>query len=117
MPSSRIGQAHLQWDEAEKHVPVGPGPAKRVHASRSGGCHSEDAETIRGVRTVRVAILGLDSVPPELLFDRLLDKLPNIKKMTQRGIYGKLTTCDPPITVPAWMVMFTGKNPGKLGIY
>ena len=66
---------------------------------------------------MKVAIIGLDSVPPELLFGALLDKLPNIRRMTSKGIYGKLRTCDPPITVPAWMVMFTGKNPGKLGIY
>jgi predicted AlkP superfamily phosphohydrolase/phosphomutase len=66
---------------------------------------------------MKVAILGLDSVPPELLFGALLDRLPNIKKMMSKGLHGNLRTCDPPITVPAWMVMFTGKNPGKLGIY
>jgi predicted AlkP superfamily phosphohydrolase/phosphomutase len=66
---------------------------------------------------VKVAILGLDSVPPGLLFDKLLDRLPTIKRMVSKGIYGDLRTCDPPITVPAWMVMFTGKNPGRLGIY
>ncbi len=65
----------------------------------------------------RVAIIGLDSVPPQLMFEKLLDKLPNIKRMYDRGIHGTLETCHPPITVPAWMVMLTGKNPGKLGIY
>jgi len=65
----------------------------------------------------KVAIIGLDSVPPELMFQKLLDRLPNIKRMYARGIHGNLETCHPPITVPAWMVMMTGKNPGKLGIY
>ncbi len=65
----------------------------------------------------RVAVIGLDSVPPELLFDKLLDRLPNIKRMYDKGVHGKLRTCDPPITVPAWMVMLTGKSPGELGIY
>ncbi len=37
--------------------------------------------------------------------------------MYEKGLHGKLRTCDPPITVPAWMVMMTGKNPGQLGIY
>jgi predicted AlkP superfamily phosphohydrolase/phosphomutase len=69
------------------------------------------------VKKLKVAILGLDSVPPELLFDRLGENLPNIKRMLSKGLHGNLRTCDPPITVPAWMVMFTGKNPGKLGIY
>jgi predicted AlkP superfamily phosphohydrolase/phosphomutase len=65
----------------------------------------------------KVAIIGLDAVPPELLFQKLLDKLPNIKKMYERGLHGDLESCHPPITVPAWMVMMTGKNPGRLGIY
>ncbi len=65
----------------------------------------------------KIAIIGLDSVPPELMFQKLLNKLPNIKKMYERGLHGNLVTCHPPITVPAWMVMMTGKNPGKLGIY
>jgi predicted AlkP superfamily phosphohydrolase/phosphomutase len=65
----------------------------------------------------RVAIIGLDSVPPEIMFDKLLNRLPNIRKMFRRGIHGSLRTCHPPITIPAWMVMMTGKNPGKLGIY
>lgn len=65
----------------------------------------------------KVAILGLDSVPPEILFDKLIDKLPNFSKIYHQGLHGSLRTCDPPITVPAWMVMMTGKNPGELGIY
>jgi len=28
-----------------------------------------------------------------------------------------MRSCYPPITVPAWMVMFTGKTPGELGVY
>ncbi|MDH2901750.1 MAG: alkaline phosphatase family protein [archaeon] len=65
----------------------------------------------------KVAVIGLDSVPPEYMFSKLLSKLPNIKRMYERGLHGTLVSCDPPITVPAWMVMMTGKNPGKLGIY
>jgi len=66
---------------------------------------------------MKVALLGLDSVPPDVLFERLLPDLPNIGKMYRRGMHGTLTTCHPPITVPAWMVMLTGRNPGRLGIY
>ncbi len=66
---------------------------------------------------MKLLILGLDSVPPELLFERFLDKLPNIRRLYQDGVHGVLETCNPPITVPAWMVMFSGKNPGRLGIY
>ncbi len=35
----------------------------------------------------------------------------------EEGIYGRLRSCEPPITVPAWSVMLSGKDPGQLGIY
>ena len=65
----------------------------------------------------RVLVLGLDSIPPELLFDRFLGVMPNMRELVQRGRRGVLRTIDPPITVPAWAVMFTGVDPGTLGIY
>ncbi|HEU4389747.1 MAG TPA: alkaline phosphatase family protein, partial [Blastocatellia bacterium] len=65
----------------------------------------------------RVMIIGLDCATPQLVFDRWLDDLPNIKQLVQDGIWGKLRSTDPPITVPAWMSMMTSKNPGTLGFY
>ncbi|MCQ6254481.1 alkaline phosphatase family protein [Methanocaldococcus sp.] len=65
----------------------------------------------------KVFVIGLDSAPPELLFDKLLDKLPNIKKLLEKSIYGPMKSCIPAITIPAWMVMATGKTPGELGLY
>ncbi|AIJ04922.1 type I phosphodiesterase/nucleotide pyrophosphatase 1 [Methanocaldococcus bathoardescens] len=65
----------------------------------------------------KVFVIGLDSAPPELLFDKLLDKLPNIKKLLENSIYGPMRSCIPAITIPAWMVMATGKTPGELGLY
>ena len=34
----------------------------------------------------KVAVLGLDSVPPEILFEKLLDKLPNFKRIYREGL-------------------------------
>jgi predicted AlkP superfamily phosphohydrolase/phosphomutase len=65
----------------------------------------------------RVMIIGLDCATPQLVFDRWLDELPNIKRLVDDGIWGKLRSSDPPITVPAWMSMMTSKNPGRLGFY
>ncbi|MCD6164568.1 MAG: alkaline phosphatase family protein [Candidatus Odinarchaeota archaeon] len=65
----------------------------------------------------KVLVIGLDAAPPELLFNKFLDELPNIKHLVENGIYGRMKSCVPPITIPAWMVMVTSKNPGKLGIY
>lgn len=66
---------------------------------------------------MKVMVVGLDCAAPALMFDKLKDHLPNITKMTENGIYGKLRSTDPPITIPAWMVMATGRSPGELGLY
>jgi predicted AlkP superfamily phosphohydrolase/phosphomutase len=65
----------------------------------------------------RVLVIGLDSVSPELLFDRFRDCVPRILTRIAGGAHGVLKSCDPPITVPAWAVMFTGMDAGCLGIY
>ena len=65
----------------------------------------------------RVVVIGLDCAEPELVFHRWLDQLPNIRSLMDRGAFGRLRSCDPPITVPAWAVMTSSKKPGTLGIY
>jgi predicted AlkP superfamily phosphohydrolase/phosphomutase len=65
----------------------------------------------------RLLVLGLDAVPPEFLFDRFLPRMPRLKSVIDRSTYGTLLSTDPPITVPAWAVMFTGMDPGSLGLY
>ena len=65
----------------------------------------------------KILVIGLDSVPSDLLFKELGKDLPNIKKMMDNGMFTTLESCHPPITVPAWMVMMSSKSPGKLGVY
>ena len=65
----------------------------------------------------KLVIIGLDCASPRTLFEDFKDDCPNIKKLMDSGVYGKLRTCDPPITIPAWMVMSTGKKAGTLGLY
>lgn len=65
----------------------------------------------------RVMLIGLDCAAPELIFERWLDELPNLKALCRSGLWGNLRSCDPPITVPAWSVMMSSKSPGRLGVY
>ncbi|WP_457591634.1 alkaline phosphatase family protein, partial [Geoglobus sp.] len=65
----------------------------------------------------KVFVIGLDSAPPELLFNRFIGELPNIRKLLEKSVYGPMRSCIPAITIPAWMVMNTGKTPGELGLY
>ena len=66
---------------------------------------------------VKVLVIGLDCAAPKLLFEDFIEECPNIKNLMEHGVYGKLRSSDPPITIPAWMVMATGQDPGALGIY
>ena len=65
----------------------------------------------------KVLIIGLDCATPQLVFDKWAAQLPTIASLMDRGSYGLLRSCVPPITVPAWSCMMSGKNPGKLGCY
>jgi len=64
----------------------------------------------------RVLILGLDCLDPGLV-EAFLDDLPVLQELIKRGEFRRLRSVDPPITVPAWMCAFTGKDPGELGVY
>jgi len=64
----------------------------------------------------KIAVIGLDCADPDLV-EEFLPQLPTFRELIQRGSFSRLRSVDPPITVPAWMCMFTGKDPGELGVY
>jgi predicted AlkP superfamily phosphohydrolase/phosphomutase len=66
---------------------------------------------------MRVLLVGLDCAPPALVFDRFADVMPNVAALRARGISGPLRSVMPPITVPAWTCMLSGRDPGELGLY
>lgn len=65
----------------------------------------------------RLLIAGLDCAAPALVFDEFLNDLPVLRGLMGSSTHGVLRSCDPPITIPAWMVMATGRTPGELGMY
>lgn len=65
----------------------------------------------------KLAVLGLDCADPVLVFEKFRGQLPVLGGLMDSGLWGRLRSCDPPITCPAWMVMVTGTSPGELGIY
>jgi len=65
----------------------------------------------------KVAVIGLDCAAPELVFEQWRDELPCLSAIMETGSWGKLESTCPPITVPAWSCMMSGKDPGELGIY
>lgn len=65
----------------------------------------------------RVAVIGLDAAPPELVFEKWRERLPNLTALCGGGCWGPLRSSHPPVTVPAWASMTCSKDPGQLGVY
>lgn len=65
----------------------------------------------------KLLIIGLDCASPQLILDKWLDDLPNLKALVKSGVGAVLWSTIPPITVPAWTSMMTSKDAGQLGIY
>jgi len=65
----------------------------------------------------KVFVIGLDCAEPSLVFDRWRDDLPTLRGLMEGGMYGRLRSSEPPITVPAWSCMLSSKDPGQLGFY
>jgi predicted AlkP superfamily phosphohydrolase/phosphomutase len=64
---------------------------------------------------MKICVLGLDCAAPEIAFHD--ERLINLRCLMDAGVYGRLESVIPPITVPAWMCMSTSQDPGSLGVY
>lgn len=67
--------------------------------------------------TPRLLFVGLDCVPPHLAFGSLASAMPTLRRLRRMGASGPLRSTTPPITIPAWASMLTGRDPGELGLY
>jgi len=65
----------------------------------------------------RVVIVGWDCAPPNELFGDWRAFMPNLGRLMSEGVYGRLRSTDPPITVPSWCSMMSSRSPGALGFY
>lgn len=66
----------------------------------------------------KLIIIGLDGATWTVLNPLLKwGHLPNINELVNNGSHGTLESTFPPLTIPAWLSMATGKNPGKLGVF
>jgi len=65
----------------------------------------------------RVAVIGLDCGTPALAFDRFAADMPTLTALRAGAAWGPMKSVVPPITVPAWACMMSGRSPGELGVY
>lgn len=66
---------------------------------------------------VRVVMVGLDGASAPLIFDRFRSALPTLSAFAANAITGEMESTVPATTLPAWPSLFTGRDPGELGIY
>jgi predicted AlkP superfamily phosphohydrolase/phosphomutase len=66
----------------------------------------------------KVMIVGLDGATFDIIRPLIArGRLPNLAHMIENGASGVLQSTIPPVTPAAWTSFFSGKNPGKHGIY
>jgi len=65
----------------------------------------------------KVFVFGIDGAPPELIFGKWLEDLPNIRKLMANGTYARLDSTIPPSTIVAWNSMLSGKDTSEIGVF
>ncbi|MFT4867548.1 MAG: putative AlkP superfamily phosphohydrolase/phosphomutase [Candidatus Nanohaloarchaea archaeon] len=63
-------------------------------------------------------VFGMDGAVEEWV-DEAIDRglMPNLEKFREQGCFGKMDSTTPPITIPAWVSMFSGLQPDKFDTY
>ncbi|MCZ7355383.1 MAG: alkaline phosphatase family protein [Candidatus Methanoperedens sp.] len=63
-------------------------------------------------------VIGLDGATLDLIRPWAREgKLPMFQKLISESCCGNLESSRPPITIPAWNCLATGKNPGRIGCF
>ncbi len=66
----------------------------------------------------RLLVVGLDGATFDIIKPLVAEgRLPTLAMLLAHGTHGILQSAQPPITPTAWTTVFTGKNPGKHGIF
>ncbi|PCJ21056.1 MAG: hypothetical protein COB02_00265 [Candidatus Cloacimonadota bacterium] len=64
----------------------------------------------------KLAVFGVDCLGLDLI-NRIPECFSFLISLQKSGFLKQIRSCDPPITIPAWSVMTTGRDPGELGVY
>jgi len=64
----------------------------------------------------KVVVIGIDALDP-VLISTWMGELPTLSSLIREGAYGPMRSTIPPLTIPAWVSMLTGKRPAKLGSF
>lgn len=60
-------------------------------------------------------VIGIDGLEKSII-DKHINKLPGFRQLRDKGVLKVVPTVFPADSVPAWLTIFTGKNPAEHGI-
>ncbi|MFB6207867.1 MAG: alkaline phosphatase family protein [Candidatus Nanohaloarchaea archaeon] len=67
---------------------------------------------------MELLVLGVDGVDPEYLEKTIEERdVPGWERLKEKAFYTELPSTVPAVTIPAWVSMFSGLNPGELDAY
>ena len=89
--------------------------SRRLMSSPMASTGESGYSELDGFLLMKNCVLGLDCASPEIIFQD--ERLVNLRRLMDLGLYGRSANVVPPITVPAWMCMATSQDPGSLGVY
>jgi predicted AlkP superfamily phosphohydrolase/phosphomutase len=64
----------------------------------------------------KLVVLGVDGLDPDAV-QAWLGDLPNLQKMQQEGVWGRIESTVPPAGPQAWISSRCGRNPGAYGLW
>ena len=73
-------------------------------------------DRLRGTDTPRVAFLGIDGLPFDLVADNP-ETFPTLSAIAEAGDAGAIDSIVPPDSSACWPVLTSGVNPGETGVY
>ncbi|MWV65328.1 nucleotide pyrophosphatase [Halorubrum sp. JWXQ-INN 858] len=73
-------------------------------------------DRLRGGDTPRVAFVGIDGVPYDLVADNP-ETFPTLTALAKEGSSGPIDSIVPPESSACWPVLTSGVNPGETGVY
>ena len=56
---------------------------------------------------MKAIVIGIDAASPRLI-EKWMDKLPNLKRLSEQGVHGVLKSVVPPSSIPSWQCFATG---------
>jgi predicted AlkP superfamily phosphohydrolase/phosphomutase len=77
-----------------------------------------DIDNSNNEMTDKNVVVGLDCCDPDLVYNWSRQyNLEGFKSLMREGFLSTLQSTVPPVTIPAWISMFSGKNPGRIGAF